>query len=409
MIRSIGLSMLATALASAALAGGTQGLVIFDKHYRVDRFDYVAEVTWPDPLGGPDIFPVGTEGAQFLTGNRLLLATGDGSDIGTVKNFVIEVEILYAGAFPTGLQYVRTVVQRDFNPLDPDDYDIDPSGVSLNTGSNGLGAGGQVLIADAYNEDGTPFQIRGYDLASGAQLEWPSGSGCLGLLDGKNCGIPLPDSVEPEDLEYIQSIDRIFVLPDDIYVIEVYDPNGTHYPADAFPFGQAAGYPDAGEGKGITYLPPSAKWPSVLQFPNGAVIVTLDDGGPGLHAFDTLGNDLGVAWLTDTGTPTGTSLLDLDTCGNQLQLESAAADAATGRLFLVNQSDDDACGFLWVLTPTCRADFDLDFDVDQSDLGVLLADFGCDTPPCSGDVDGDGDTDQSDLGVLLAEFGSTCD
>jgi hypothetical protein len=44
--------------------------------------------------------------------------------------------------------------------------------------------------------------------------------------------------------------------------------------------------------------------------------------------------------------------------------------------------------------------------VDQSDLGILLANFGCEQPgPCPGDVDGDGDTDQGDLGALLAFFG----
>lgn len=59
----------------------------------------------------------------------------------------------------------------------------------------------------------------------------------------------------------------------------------------------------------------------------------------------------------------------------------------------------------------CPGDFDGDNDVDQSDLGVLLGDFGCVSPPapdCPGDIDGDGDTDQSDLGVLLAQFGQPC-
>jgi hypothetical protein len=52
-------------------------------------------------------------------------------------------------------------------------------------------------------------------------------------------------------------------------------------------------------------------------------------------------------------------------------------------------------------------DFDGDGDVDQSDLGVLLSDFGCVSPPepdCPGDINGDGQTDQSDLGILLANF-----
>lgn len=48
--------------------------------------------------------------------------------------------------------------------------------------------------------------------------------------------------------------------------------------------------------------------------------------------------------------------------------------------------------------------------VSQSDLGILLADFGCTAGVgnCPGDTDGDGDTDQSDLGVLLGNFGVGC-
>ncbi len=52
----------------------------------------------------------------------------------------------------------------------------------------------------------------------------------------------------------------------------------------------------------------------------------------------------------------------------------------------------------------CVGDLDEDSDTDQSDLGILLADWGCDGSggPCDGDCDGDGDTDQADLGILLA-------
>ncbi len=57
--------------------------------------------------------------------------------------------------------------------------------------------------------------------------------------------------------------------------------------------------------------------------------------------------------------------------------------------------------------PMCPADFDHDGDVDLSDLGVVLADFGC-TGTCSGDVDGDNDTDLSDLGEVLSAYGLPC-
>jgi hypothetical protein len=56
------------------------------------------------------------------------------------------------------------------------------------------------------------------------------------------------------------------------------------------------------------------------------------------------------------------------------------------------------------LGPPCIGDLDGDGDTDQSDLGILLADWGC-TSGCVGDLDGDDDTDQSDLGILLADWG----
>jgi len=60
-------------------------------------------------------------------------------------------------------------------------------------------------------------------------------------------------------------------------------------------------------------------------------------------------------------------------------------------------------------SPGIDGDLNGDGCVDQSDLGILLADWGC-TPPndCVGDIDGDGYTGQSDLGALLANWGAGC-
>ncbi|MCK4873410.1 MAG: hypothetical protein KAS72_11850 [Phycisphaerales bacterium] len=58
----------------------------------------------------------------------------------------------------------------------------------------------------------------------------------------------------------------------------------------------------------------------------------------------------------------------------------------------------DLCELRWGGTP---GDLDGDGDVDQSDLGILLAAYQIDD---TGDLDCDGDTDQSDLGILLANY-----
>jgi hypothetical protein len=53
-------------------------------------------------------------------------------------------------------------------------------------------------------------------------------------------------------------------------------------------------------------------------------------------------------------------------------------------------------------------DLDGDGCVSHSDLGILLADWGCSGDDCVGDCDDDGDTDHSDLGILLAHWGEGC-
>jgi hypothetical protein len=55
----------------------------------------------------------------------------------------------------------------------------------------------------------------------------------------------------------------------------------------------------------------------------------------------------------------------------------------------------------------CVGDLNGDDRTDQADLGILLADWGCDDPAngCVGDLNGDDRTDQADLGILLADWG----
>jgi hypothetical protein len=59
----------------------------------------------------------------------------------------------------------------------------------------------------------------------------------------------------------------------------------------------------------------------------------------------------------------------------------------------------------------CPGDFDLDGDVDGSDLAAFAVDFGrtnCGQPPmCEGDFDRDQDVDGSDLATFATDFGRT--
>jgi hypothetical protein len=82
------------------------------------------------------------------------------------------------------------------------------------------------------------------------------------------------------------------------------------------------------------------------------------------------------------------------------------AYATTGRDWKVYHGRNSRGG-LYPAVDVCVGDLDGDGDTDQGDLGILLADWGCDDPVngCAGDLDGDDDTDQGDLGILLADWG----
>ena len=61
-----------------------------------------------------------------------------------------------------------------------------------------------------------------------------------------------------------------------------------------------------------------------------------------------------------------------------------------------------------VQTAGVPGDLDGDGDVDLSDLGALLANYGMTQGATyeQGDIDGDGDVDLSDLSALLANYGA---
>jgi hypothetical protein len=81
----------------------------------------------------------------------------------------------------------------------------------------------------------------------------------------------------------------------------------------------------------------------------------------------------------------------------------------TRRYFeMYNLMGDPSLELPTVFTPEIPGDLDADGCVDQVDLGILLADWGCIGGDCPGDCDSDGDTDQQDLGVLLAHWGEGC-
>jgi hypothetical protein len=74
------------------------------------------------------------------------------------------------------------------------------------------------------------------------------------------------------------------------------------------------------------------------------------------------------------------------------------------RIYLFNESAVKWEVYNVGIGADCAGDVDGDGDTDHADLGIFLADWGCEGD-CVGDLDGDGDTDHADLGILLADWG----
>ncbi len=134
-----------------------------------------------------------------------------------------------------------------------------------------------------------------------------------------------------------------------------------------------------------------------------------DDGNKDLLSGNTYGE---LVFYSNVGTdeaPTFSGFTLVEADGVPIDLEGSPRS----RPFVCDWTGDGlpdvligaGDGLVRLYQGRCRADLDGDGRVGQSDLGILLADWGCSGGDCPGDCDGDGDTDESDLGLLLAEWG----
>jgi len=136
-----------------------------------------------------------------------------------------------------------------------------------------------------------------------------------------------------------------------------------------------------------------------------------DDGKKDLLSGNTNGQ---LVFYSNTGTDEAPSFLDyvyVEADGVPIDLPGLPRS----RPFVCDWTGDDlpdvligaGDGLVHLYLGRCLGDITDDGQVDQADLGVLLADWGCDDPVngCAGDLDGDDDTDQGDLGILLANWG----
>ncbi len=97
---------------------------------------------------------------------------------------------------------------------------------------------------------------------------------------------------------------------------------------------------------------------------------------------------------------------DFVTPTSQVKVRFEASDLGSGSV--VEAGIDAFAVTSFDCEDTIPGDLNGDGCVDQVDLGILLADWGCTGGDCPGDCDGDGNTDQTDLGILLAHWGEGC-
>jgi len=148
--------------------------------------------------------------------------------------------------------------------------------------------------------------------------------------------------------------------------------------------------------------------------PAEATLTVLNDGDVVLWTANGIADLVYSLDASDGFTaPTGTFVEPAGGVGNDhvIEMDTSTVGPMNGTLTILSNAPDEPQRVVTligeVVAPTCLGDLDGDGDTDQSDLGILLSDWGCDDPVngCAGDLDGDDDTDQADLGVLLADWG----
>ncbi len=343
--------MIATAWVAPAAAADPDTIELFGQVYKVQRFDYYDEVKFDDPADPNfEIALVEAEAAHYLGNNQLLLGSDEMDAFLSYRDHVVKVQLdTDATGMITGLSYIEHVLVLDFTG--PGSRVIGPAGVTVNTGTVGLAAGGDLLVGgnDAENVYGTRTDPNDPLDPNAAYLgEFPIMPHNINIED--LCWVP--DANDPNTGE-------IWTVEDDNYQIDIFDPNGVWLRNFLI---AGSGDPNTtGEGKGVTYLPDVITYPSMFQGLGGVVMVSLDDEGPGLQVFDRDGTQIALEPLTDDGTSSGNPLLDPG--AQSLQLESIATDPMTGRLILVQQGhwdeDIDDTNYLWILSPIRSLDLSL--------------------------------------------------
>jgi hypothetical protein len=414
---AMGLSVAAiVACAGSAMAQSlvneVNGVTLFGQAYRVQRFNYGTDVQIPDlrNLGG-FIAPIEAEGTTFFGRDgrgvaQILLSTRDGDN--TIFNpvsfdhYIVAVDLnTDVDGNITGIAWNRTLVVTDSALLASNTpWTAAPRGLTINTGTTGLGAGGNIVVSRA----------RAFAFSTTAA------NPAVSLIPGGD--FAMSPNANNEDMAFVASRNEFWSVWQPASRIVRHTTTGTF--AGDFVFSGARDLSlVANNGKGITFVPAgAANMPPALQGPNGVVIVGLDDLQPGLEVYRVgVGADPASTFVAreklttdDIGGGDGSnSLLDMNACGLPLQIESLTVDPVTGRIFLTNQGDNFDCNWLFILTPVvgtscpaCPADFDGNGEIEPIDVRAFFTAFR-DENACA-DIDGNGELEPLDVRAFFGIF-----
>jgi len=357
-MRTTGIALATLAAIAGSAAAQTSPAVslgeitLFGSTYEVRRIN-VNEIVFPNPVGAGDLAMTESEGLHYLGNNRVFMSSDSADAAGAVfENIIIEAEILTdADGSATAMDFVRVVAAEDNNPSTGNGLDINPSGLTIGP----VPGIGDRLFSSSGDEEAFVW-----DQTAGT-LPAPLVAGPAGL----------DPNTDSEDIEYVRAVDEYFTVLQDnpLSIIRFeasFDPfvmTALNAPGD-IPIGADGSQSGAGAGKGIFDVPDGATAPLDFRGRGGVVVVTLDDEGPGIEAYQYDGTPAGFETLTENGDPGGAPLPQFsitDFCRDfgdppTLQIESGAFDPETGRLFLLNQGEDDQCAFMFVLEPVCAPD-----------------------------------------------------
>ena len=386
-LAAAGLSFLAVSISSGS--ADAQTVTLFGTNWIVQRFDYKAEIQWPNPVSPFNQQGlIRIEGATWTANGHILVSTShqDQSVPTSYANFVLEIAPNLNGqGNVTGFTYVRTVVANDPNLL-ASPFDLRAGGVAINSASFGAGAGGNVLVADG----GASKMLRAYDVNTGALL--PLGPTGLGI----SMSPPLGDFTDLA-LNFDGAVAdwRMYALDEPSRAVDVCTLDGTVL--SSFPIAglvNPAAFP--GDPKGIAYLSDVSTWPQTFHGLGGVILVSMGDQQPGLQAFTRAGNEIAYE-------PLLSSVFQTTASAPKPKIEAIAADAATGRLFLFMEKGSLIDNWVWVLTPDCTGngiadaldlangtemDLNLNLVADRCEpvgTAVCLADGSGTACPCAND------------------------